>query len=272
MTAPSTSDRRLSRTGVWVRGAAGLAALFAASEVLGRAGIVDRSFLPPASDVVVRAAELATDAEFLAGVGVTLTAWALGLAYAIAISVPLGLLLGSVPSINTAARAIVEFLRPIPSVALIPLAGLVLGSGLRMEVPLVVYASCWPILFNTMYGLDEVDPVAKDTLRSFGFGRLQVLLRVSLPSAAPFIATGIRLAAAVALILAIGTEILSGFGEGLGTWIAAAGQVVDGVEDVLAGTVWAGCIGLVIDGALVRGERRLFRWHHARQAMARQAA
>ncbi len=141
-------------------------------------------------------------------------AWALGLLIAALIAIPLGLLLGSVPAVNTGARAIVEFLRPIPSVALIPLAGLVLGSGLHMEVPLIVYASTWPILFNTMYGLDDVDPMAKDTLRAFGFGRAQILLRVSLRSAAPFIATGVRLAAAVALILAVGTEILSGFGEG----------------------------------------------------------
>lgn len=266
MTVQPTPSPRLSRTGVRVRGAAGLAVLFAASEALGRAGIVDRSFLPPASDVLVRSLQLATDTLFLGNVLVTLTAWALGMLIAIAISVPLGLLLGSVPAVNAATRAIVEFLRPIPSVALIPLAGLVLGSGLNMEVPLIVYASSWPILFNTMYGLDEVDPIAKDTLRGFGFGRVQVLLRVSLPSAAPFIATGIRLAAAVALILAIGTEILSGFGDGLGTFIGQAGLVVNGVEDVLAGTVWAGCIGLAIDAVLVQGERRLFRWHHARLA------
>jgi NitT/TauT family transport system permease protein len=265
MTIQSTPPRRLSRTGTWVRGAVGVAVLFAASEALGRAGIVDRSYLPPASDIVVRAAELAADTEFLRNVLVTLTAWALGMAIAIGISVPLGLLLGSVPAINTGTRAIVEFLRPIPSVALIPLAGLLLGSGLKMEVPLIVYAASWPILFNTMYGLDEVDPTAKDTLRAFGFSRLQVLLRVSLPSAAPFIATGIRLAAAIALILAVGTEILSGFGDGLGTFIANAGGAIDGVDDVLAGTVWAGCIGLLIDSVLVRGEHRAFRWHHARQ-------
>jgi NitT/TauT family transport system permease protein len=247
-----------------VRGAAGLAILFAASEALGRAGLVDRSYLPPASDIVVRAAELATDTQFLYNIRVTLTAWALGIAIAITIAVPLGLLLGSVPAINIATRAIVEFLRPIPSVALIPLAGLVLGSGLTMEVPLIVYASSWPLLFNTMYGLDEVDPTAKDTLRSFGFGSVQVLLRVSLPSAAPFIATGVRLAAAVALILAIGTEIISGFGDGLGRFIGEAGLALNGVEDALAGTVWAGSIGLIINTVLVKGEQRVFRWHHAR--------
>ncbi|TDD82092.1 ABC transporter permease subunit [Actinomadura darangshiensis] len=263
MASESTPSRGLSRPGIWARGAAGVAVLFLASEVLGRAGIVDRSYLPPASTITARAFELAGDPDFLGDVRVTLTAWALGLLIAVAIAVPLGLLLGSVPAVNTAVRAIVEFLRPIPSVALIPLAALLLGSGLEMEVPLIVYASSWPILFNTMYGLDDVDPTAKETLRSFGFSRLQVLLRVSLPSAAPFIATGVRLAASIALILAVGTEILSGFGDGLGMFIAMANNGPDGNVDVLAGTVWAGCLGLVIDSVLGQGENRVFRWHRA---------
>ncbi|MFA1538907.1 ABC transporter permease [Actinomadura monticuli] len=245
-----------------------MAVLFLASELLGRAGIVDRSYLPPASSVTARAFELLGDSDFLFNVRVTLTAWTFGMLIAIAIAVPLGLLLGSVPAVNTAVRAIVEFLRPIPSVALIPLAGLLLGSGLSMEVPLIVYASCWPILFNTMYGLHDVDPTAKETLRTFGFSRLQVLVKVSLPSAAPFIATGIRLAAAIALILAVSTEILSGFGDGLGMFIAQAGTVPDGNLDVLAGTIWAGSIGLIINTVLVQAENRAFRWHKAQRSGA----
>lgn len=262
---PGRAARPLTRTGRWARGAVGVAALFAASELLGRAEIVDRSYLPPASSIVTRAIQLAGDSLFLQYLADTLAAWAMGLGLAIAIAVPLGLLLGSVPAVNAATRAIVEFLRPIPSVALIPLAGLLLGSGMEMKVALVVYAATWPILFNTMYGLAEVDPAGKDTLRVFGFGRLEILLRVSLPSAAPFIATGIRLAAAIALILAVGTEIISGFGEGLGIFIAQAYSVPDGARDVLAGTVWAGTLGLAIDATLGGAQRRMFHWHHARQ-------
>jgi NitT/TauT family transport system permease protein len=204
--------------------------------------------------------ELAGDSVFLAGVGATLRAWALGLGLACAIAVPLGLLFGSVPVVDAAVRAIVEFLRPLPSVALIPLVSLLLGSGTETKVALVTYASVWPILFNTVYGLGETDPLAKDTLRAFGFGRLSVLLRVQLPGTAPFIAAGIRISAAVALILAVATEILAGFGEGLGIYIAQAGLATDGTRDVLAGVVWAGTLGLVINGALVRAERKLFPW------------
>ncbi len=261
MTEQTPRARRLPHTGRWLRGLAGLAALAAASEILGRAGVVSSDFLPPASTIVSRAVSLAGDSEFTTNVWITLKNWAIGLVIAIAGGVPLGLLLGGVPVLNTAVRAVLEFLRPIPSVALIPLVSLILGSGSTTEVTLIVYASTWPIVFNTIYGIQDADPVAKDTLRTFGFGRLSVMWRVSLPSAAPFIATGVRLAAAVALILAIGTEILTGFGSGLGTYIAQAQQSIDGIKDVLAGTVWAGTIGLIINAVLVMGQRRLFRWH-----------
>lgn len=256
-------SRHLSRTGRWLRGVAGLAIIIAASEALGRAGIVDESYLPPASKVLTRAVALAGDQEFVSNVLSTTRAWALGLAIAVGAGVPLGLLLGGVPVVGTAVRAILEFLRPIPSIALIPLLSLMLGTGLATEATLIVYASLWPVLFNTIYGLQDVDPVAKETLRTFGFGRASIMWRVSLPSAAPFIATGVRLAAAIALILAVGTEILSGFGEGLGIFIGQAQQGLDGTKDVLAGTAWAGGLGLIINTVLVQSERRLFRWHAA---------
>ncbi|MEU6511795.1 ABC transporter permease subunit [Streptomyces sp. NPDC046942] len=246
-------------------GLVGAAAAFGVCEALSRAGIVRRSYLPPASDVLARAVELAGDRAFLDGIGVTLRAWALGLGLACAIAVPLGLLLGAVPVVEAAVRAVVEFLRPLPSVALIPLVSLLLGSGTQTEVTLIAYASLWPVLFNTVYGLGETDPSAKDTLRAFGFGRLAVLWRVELPSTAPFIAAGVRISAGVALILAVATEILSGFGQGLGIFIAQAETATDGTRDVLAGVVWAGCLGLVVNGVLVAAERRLFAWARERR-------
>jgi NitT/TauT family transport system permease protein len=244
----------------WFRGLVGLAVLAAVSQLLAVTGAIPRDLLPPAADVLTRAVRLAGDPLFLANLGSTVTSWALGLAVAVAAGIPLGLLIGAVPAANLALRPILEFLRPIPSVALIPLVSLILGAGLTTEATLIVYASIWPVLFNTAYGVAEVDPLPKETLRVFGFGRVAVLCLVSLPAAAPFIATGIRLAAAVALILAVGTEILSGFGDGLGVFIAQAQQAPDGTVDVLAGMVWAGALGLLINFALVRGERRLFRW------------
>ncbi|MBO4258636.1 ABC transporter permease [Streptomyces griseorubiginosus] len=249
-------------------GGLGVLLAFGACEAVGRAGIVRRGYLPPASEVLARAVELAGDSAFITGIVATLRAWALGLGLAIVLAVPLGLLLGSVPIVDSAVRVIVEFLRPLPSVALIPLVSLLLGTGTETKVALIVYASVWPILLNTIHGLGETDPLAKDTLRAFGFGRLSVLLRVELPATAPFIAAGVRISAAIALILAVATEILSGFGEGLGIFMAQASLATDGTRDVLAGVLWAGTIGLTVNSVLVRAERRLFPWTPDRRAAA----
>ncbi|MBW8482482.1 ABC transporter permease [Actinomadura parmotrematis] len=253
---------RLTRTGRAVRGLAGVLVLAAALEILARSGAVAADSLSPTSDIVVRAGELLGDGAFWsASLVPTLKAWGLGLVIAVAVAVPLGLLLGSVPYVNTATRAVVEFLRPIPSVALIPLVSLILGTGLEMKVVLIVYAAVWPVMFNTLYGLGDADPVAKDTLRSFGFGPLAVLWRVTLPAALPFIYTGVRLATSIALILAVGAEILAGFGDGLGIFIGQAMGTLDGTRDVMTGTLLAGCLGLLANSLLAFGERRLFRWH-----------
>ncbi|MEV3858216.1 ABC transporter permease subunit [Streptomyces sp. NPDC050095] len=248
-------------------GVVGVLLAFGACEAVSRAGLVRRSYLPPASDVLACAVELSGDAAFRDGVGATLRAWALGLGLACVIAVPVGLVLGSVPVVDAATRAIVEFLRPLPSVALIPLVSLLLGSGTETEVALITYASVWPILFNTVYGLGESEALAKDTLRAFGFGRIAVLVRVELVGAAPFIAAGVRISAAVALVLAVATELLSGFGEGLGIFIAQAQLATDGTRDVLAGVVWAGALGLLVNGVLVWAQRRLFPWTPDRQAV-----
>ncbi|NLU69384.1 ABC transporter permease subunit [Streptomyces sp. HNM0574] len=252
-------------------GGLGVLVTLGVCEALGRAGLVRREDLPPVTEVLARAAGLAADPLFLDGLLATARAWASGLGLAVGLAVPAGLLLGSVPAAATAARALVEFLRPVPSVALIPLVSLLLGSGTATEVTLITYASVWPVLFNTVYGLGEVDPAARETLRAFGFDRFQVLLRAALPATAPFIAAGVRIAAGTALVLAVATEILAGFGEGLGTFIAQAGNATDGTVDVLAGVVWAGAAGLAINTALVAAERRLFPWapeHRARTAGA----
>jgi NitT/TauT family transport system permease protein len=244
-----------------VRGVIGVAVLFALVEVLTRAELINPRYLPPASTVLATTARIGVDPEFLADVGATLAAWAVGLALAIAVAVPLGLVMGSSRRGYLATATTIEFLRPIPSVALIPLAILLFGRDLDMKVALIVYAASWPILFNTIYGIREVDPIARETARVFGFGRLAVLLRVSLRSASPFIYTGIRVAAAIALILAISSELIAGGSAGIGTWMLVQAQSGTQREYVYAGIMVTGLLGLAINSLLVVGERRLFFWH-----------
>ncbi|MCM6774726.1 ABC transporter permease subunit [Nocardia sp. CDC159] len=239
--------------------------LLAIAELLVRTGVVSPAVLPLASTVLDRAVGLLGNGRFLADLAATVAAWAVGLLIAVVVAVPAGLVLGSVPGVRTATRVIVELLRPIPSVALIPLVSLIIGVGPRMTITLIVYAAVWPVLFNTIYGLQSVEPVAKQTLRSFGFSQASVLMRVSLPSAAPFIATGIRLASSIAIIVAVAVGIVAGRinGPGIGAFIADANSGAGNTALVLAATLWAGVLGLILDTLAVTAERRMFHWHSA---------
>src|SRR5205085_4293618 len=107
---------------------------------------------PRASTVVVRMVELMADPKFLTQVLATLEAWAVGLALATVTSVPIGILIGTSELAYRMSSPVIEFMRPIPSVALIPLAILLWGQGFAMKIILVAYATTWPILFNTVYG------------------------------------------------------------------------------------------------------------------------
>ncbi|MGW3469459.1 ABC transporter permease [Saccharopolyspora sp. NPDC000995] len=251
-----------------LRGLVGLLGFLIVWEAFGRSGIVPQQYFPPPSTVLAQFVELLGDRSFLLDLIATVLAWAIALGISIAIAVPAGLLLGSVRWIRVATRAIIEFLRPIPSVALIPLAIVLVGAGPETKIMLAVYASVWPILFNTIYALDEIDPVMVDTARSFGLGSGRVMFTVALPNAAPFVLTGIRMSAAVALILVVSTEFLAGGASGLGTFVLDASTGAGRMDLVLAGTLVAGIVGYLINEALELVHERGFRW----SAVDREAA
>jgi ABC-type nitrate/sulfonate/bicarbonate transport system permease component len=230
-------------------------------EVLPRVGILDKSNFPPISQTLSTLASQVTGADLWSAVGNTLEGWALGLGIAAALGIPLGILIGSSRLFYRSVRFVVEFLRPVPSVALIPLAILIYGSGLESKVFLAAFAAFWALLVQVLYGVQDVDPVATDTARSFGFGRIQRLYRVTLPSALPYIATGVRIASAVSLILAVTAELVIG-SAGLGRSINVARSGGD-VKLMYALIISTGVLGLVLNTVIVAVEKRVLRWHPA---------
>lgn len=228
-------------------------------------GLVSRIDFPPPSSVFARAGDLLTSGDFLKDIGFTLQVWATGMVAAIVIAVVAGLLLGSLPVVNSAVRVLVEFLRPIPAVALIPLVILMIPDQGQIERTLAAYAAMWPILINTVYAVGDIDPVARDMARTFGFGRWQILGRIALPSVAPFVVTGIRVASSIALVVTISTELIAGGGaHGIGIFILESSAAPDNADMVFAAAGIAGVLGILIDLIMRRLERRLFRWHFER--------
>lgn len=251
-----------------LRNLIGLAGFFLLWEGVVRLGLVDSENLPPATEVVVRLVDLLGQESFVRDVIATVLAWLIAVVIAVAIAVPAGLLLGSLPWLRTATRVLIEFLRPIPPVALIPLVIIVIGSGPDAKITLALYASVWPILFNIIYALDDIDPLLLDTARSFGTSRARVLATVALPHVAPFAFTGLRLSAAIALIVTVSTEYLAGSDVGVGSFIIEVSNAVGTMDQVLAGALVIGFFGYLVNEALERVGRRLFRWSDTTRAEA----
>ena len=250
------------RAGRWQRwwlGVAGLGGFLVLLEVVPRSGLVPERYLPPISRIAGALADELGQASFWRALGDTLEGWAIGLAVAVAAGVGLGLLIGSVPALRAATASTIEFLRPIPSVALIPLAVLLFGTDLRSKLLLVVYASFWQVLVQVLSGTQDVDPVAMDTAHSYRLGRWARVRHVVWPTTLPYAVTGFRLAAAVALVLAITAELIIG-SPGLGKEIAVA-QTSGAVPARYALVVVAGLLGVGVNLAARALERRVLAWH-----------
>ncbi|RSM60178.1 nitrate ABC transporter permease [Kibdelosporangium aridum] len=256
----------------FLRGLVGIVIILAGWQLGSFTGLFPQDYIPPPTTVIPRMFELfgpafnvndtsSTSSHFVDDLIATMLTWLLALLIAIGIAVPLGLILGSIPSVRVATRVIIEFLRPIPSVAIIPLIIVMLGSGVETKITLAVYAAVWPILFNTIYALDEIDPLLLDTARSFGLGKARTMFTVGLPHAAPFIFTGVRLASAVILIVVISVEYLAGGVIGIGKftldWASGSGRQ----DVILAVTILAGVIGYLLDGGFLKLQRVLFKWN-----------
>jgi ABC-type nitrate/sulfonate/bicarbonate transport system permease component len=246
---------------------ASIAAALVAWELVSRSGLIDERDLPSMGTAMSALWDLARTRAFWDAFADTLRGWALGLGVATLLAVPTGVCLGSSDLAARAFRVPVEFLRPIPSAALIPLLFLTLGTTLKSEVFLAAFGAFWPLLVQTMYGVRDVDPVAIDTARSFQVGRLERLYRITLPSAVPYIATGLRISSTVALILAFTAELFMGT-PGLGQAVNYA-QAYALTPQLYAYAVATGFLGVAIHLAFATIERRALRWHPSQRLEAR---
>jgi ABC-type nitrate/sulfonate/bicarbonate transport system permease component len=135
-----------------------------------------------------------------------------------------------------------------------------------MSLVLIVFGSAWPVLLQSMYGVHQVDPVARDVARAYRLSRRDRILNVMLPSAAPLIATGIRVAATMSLLLAIGAELIGG-APGVGNAIALA-EVNGDIPQMYAFVVVAATLGVLLNMAMLGLEGRALVWHPSHRPRA----
>lgn len=191
-------------------------------------------------------------------IGTTLEAYAEGFGLAIVVGVVLGVVIGSSRTLLAGSSVVIEFLRPIPAVALIPLAILSFGLGTPMRRSVIAYAAVWPILVNTLYGVRGTDRVLHDVARTSGVTRPGALFRVTLPAALPSIATGVRVSASIALLVAVTTEFVTGT-DGIGAYMQRQ-QFAYEIPELYAAVVVVGALGYTINALLRLVQRRVVFW------------
>lgn len=159
-------------------GTAGILTLAALLQVLPLLGLVNPTYFPPLSKMLGAFIDMAQGQVFWQALGSTLFGWLIGLSIAIVGGVILGAAVASNHTVDRMLTSTIEFLRPIPSVALIPIAALLFGVTMQATLLLVVFASLWPILIQVVYGVRDVDRVALDTARSYRLGLRRTFTRV----------------------------------------------------------------------------------------------
>ncbi|NHO83456.1 ABC transporter permease [Micromonospora sp. CMU55-4] len=260
--APAVAPRRPARLlglgGRALHRSAALLALAAIWETAPRAGLVDRVFLPPLSEVLAAWWELLRTGQLADHVAASLTRSLTGLALAVVTAIPLGLLIGWYRPLADLLSPLLEVFRNTAALALLPVFVLILGLGETSKIALVVYACSWPILLNTVAGVKGVDPLLIRSARSMGLNHLRLFQKVILPAAVPTVFTGVRLAGAYSILVLVAAEMV-GAKAGLGYLVNYA-QYNFAIPDMYAGIITISAIGLVVNQLLVAGERRFSTW------------
>lgn len=219
------------------------------------------SNLPFASGTITRFVEILGTSTFWAQVVTSLVQAMVGLAISVAVGLPIGLYVGTSSLGLAMTRVVIDVIRPIPSVVVLPLAVLQWGSSTTMAIFLVCFTLI-PLLIGTVAaGVRDADPIMLDAARSYRLGPLARTWRVVIPSALPFIATGLRISTSFALVIAMVAGIIGG-APGLGHELEVYRQA-GLLETVFAYVIALGSLGIVLNLMLTRMERRIVHWHES---------
>jgi sulfonate transport system permease protein len=172
--------------------------------------------------------------------------------------IALGAMIGSSRIMRSYVAPSLEFLRPLPVSAIIPVAIALLGLTDSMALFVIAFGAVWPMLLATVHGFAAVEPRLYEVARSLHLSRLAVIFKIALPSASPDILSGMRLSLTVALILSVVCEILAGL-DGLGNWILLSARSFRSA-DLFAGVILLGAIGYLTAQGMSMAEKRLLRW------------
>ncbi|MFV0319217.1 MAG: ABC transporter permease [Microbacterium sp.] len=216
-------------------------------------------YFPPLETILTRFRELWIFDLVPVHVAPSLASIGLGLLASIVIGVTAGVILGLSPFISETVSPVLQFLRYLPAVALLPLAIQLIGIGIEMRVTIIVLGAVWPILLNTMDGVRAIHPAVVDVARSTRISPVDWIFRIVLPAASPQIFAGIRASLAVAVVLMVASELL-GSSSGMGYFILES-QRQFSLPEMWSGMILLGIIGYLLNVLFGLIEHRVLAWH-----------
>jgi ABC-type nitrate/sulfonate/bicarbonate transport system permease component len=267
----TSPDRSAGRPPGWL-GLGVLAAVLLAWEGGVRAGWLTPFYFPAPSRLARTLWELLVDG-FPQGtrmgthVGITLWRIAQGYALAVALAIPLGLLIGWIPALDRLALPLVTFCRTVATLSLLPLAIVWFGVGELSKVLLIAYGCFWVMLTNVIAGVKYVDPLLVRAARTLETGPAGIFLRVALPAALPRAFAGMRVALGVGFMTIVGVEMV-GTIQGLGALILEA-RTFFRSDVTLVGMAVIGLLGFALSVGLERLERLVLPWHRGLESVRR---
>ena len=225
-------------------------------EIWARAIHLQSDSLAPPSAIALALAEAFGDGSVLIATRDTLIPAFAGLLIGSAIGLVFGIALGIFHAFDRLMEVTIEALRPIPSIALLPIALIALGFGYRMEIVIVAFACIWPVLILSRAAVGSIEPRLIEVSRALRLSPADRVRKIIIPAALPRIFLAFRLAAGIALIVAVTVEIAIN-PIGLGAAIMTAQQALR-PDLMLAYLVWIGTVGYLLNTGLVVAQRHLF--------------
>ncbi|MEZ2294703.1 ABC transporter permease [Variovorax sp. RCC_210] len=222
-----------------------------------RAAALGSDSLAPPSAAAKAFAGAAMDGSLWQATGFTLGTAALGLLLGAVLGIALGLVLGLSRRAAQLGSMSIEVLRPVPSVALIPLAMLGFGFGVRMELAIVAFATFWPLLVLVQAAVQQVEPRLLEVSRVLGLSARERAFKIVLPAIVPRLFVALRLGVAVALVVAVTVEIAAN-PNGMGYAMMIAQQSFDPAL-MLAWLGWIGVVGFSVNAGMLLLQRTVAR-------------
>ena len=231
--------------------------------LLTASGAVGKVLLPDPAEVMILFGQSVADGTLAKHVGISLLRVLEGFLLALVVAVPVGIAMGASATTRGLLEPLVELLRPIPPIAMIPLAILWFGIEELSKVLIIAYGAFFPILVNTMAGFHDVDRTHVRAAQTLGASRVHIFRDVILRSAYPYIVVGARLGMGMAFVVLVAAELIAS-NAGLG-YLINDGRYNFRTDQIFLGMACIGVLGYLLNKALLQAERHLLKWKYAGQ-------